>query len=92
MAHANEKEYSSDHLRNIALIGHGGSGKTTFAEVLLFAAGATNRVGKVEDGSTVSDYHPDEIERKISINTALLHCDWQGTKLNILDTPGYSGT
>jgi len=90
VAHTTEKEYSSDHLRNIALIGHGGSGKTTFAEVLLFAAGATNRVGKVEDGSTVSDYHPDEIERKISINTALLHCDWQGTKLNILDTPGYS--
>ena len=90
MAHATSKEYSTEKIRNIALIGHGGSGKTTFSEALMFTAGATTRLGKVEDGSTVSDYHPDEIERKISINTSLLHCDWQGTKVNILDTPGYS--
>ncbi|MGB2869925.1 MAG: elongation factor G [Bacteroidota bacterium] len=90
MAQATTKEYSLDKIRNIALIGHGGSGKTTLAEALLFTAGATNRIGKVEEGSTVSDYHPDEVERKISINMSLLHCDWQGFKVNILDTPGYS--
>lgn len=85
-----QKDYPPDKIRNIALIGHGGAGKTTFTEALMFTAGASTRFGRVEDGSTVSDYHPDEVERKISINTALLHCDWQGTKLNILDTPGYS--
>jgi elongation factor G len=84
------KEYSVDKLRNLAIIGHGGSGKTTLTEALLFTTGMTNRFGKVDEGSTISDYHPDEIERKISINSALLHGDWQGTKLNILDTPGYS--
>ncbi len=87
---SSQKEYPADKIRNIALIGHGGAGKTTFSEALMFTAGASNRMGRVEDGSTVSDYHPDEIERKISINTALLHADWQGIKVNILDTPGYS--
>lgn len=90
MAQATSKEYTLDKIRNIALIGHGGSGKTTLAEALLFTAGATNRLGKVEEGSTISDYHPDEVERKISINMSLLHCDWLGWKMNILDTPGYS--
>jgi elongation factor G len=84
------KEYTVDKVRNIALIGHGGSGKTTLTESLLFVSGSTARMGRVEDGSTISDYHPDEIERKISISAALLHTDWQGTKINILDTPGYS--
>ncbi|MFZ1978862.1 MAG: GTP-binding protein, partial [Bacteroidota bacterium] len=84
------KEYSVDKIRNITLIGHGGSGKTTLTESLLFVSGTAARMGRVEDGSTISDYHADEIERKISINAALLHTDWQGTKINILDTPGYS--
>ncbi len=84
------KEYTIDKIRNIALIGHGGSGKTTLTESLLFVSGTAARMGRVEDGSTISDYHADEIERKISINAALLHADWQGTKINILDTPGYS--
>ncbi|MBM4168002.1 MAG: elongation factor G [Ignavibacteria bacterium] len=79
-----------EKIRNIALIGHGGSGKTTLTEAILFTTGTVNRLGKVDDGSTVSDYHPDEIERKISINASLLHCDWQGHKINLLDTPGYS--
>ena len=57
------KEYTPDHLRNVALIGHGGAGKTSLAEAMLYAAGATTRQGRVEDGNTVSDYHPDEIER-----------------------------
>ena len=74
----------------MTLIGHGGSGKTMATELMLFDSGTVNRVGKIEEGSTVSDYHADEIERRISINSSLMHCDWQGTKLNILDTPGYS--
>lgn len=90
MAHAPSKEYPIEKIRNIALIGHGGSGKTTLTEAILFTTGTVNRLGKVDDGSTVSDYHPDEIERKISINASLLHCDWQGHKINLLDTPGYS--
>ncbi|MDP2885836.1 MAG: elongation factor G, partial [Ignavibacteria bacterium] len=90
MAIASAKEYTSEKIRNIALIGHGGSGKTTMSEAMLFTSGTSTRFGRVEDGSTVSDYHPDEIERKISINSSLLHCDWEGYKFNILDTPGYS--
>ncbi len=90
MSKSNSKEYPVDKIRNIALIGHGGSGKTTMAESLMHAAGATTRIGRVEEGNTISDYHPDEIERKISVNASLLHADWQGTKINILDTPGYS--
>jgi elongation factor G len=84
------KEYPIEKIRNIACIGHGGAGKTTLTESFMFVSGAATRMGRVEDGSTISDYHPDEIERKISINAALLHTDWQGTKINILDTPGYS--
>src|SRR5512139_1396682 len=83
------KEYTPDHLRNVALIGHGGAGKTSLAEAMLYAAGATTRQGRVEDGNTVSDYHPDEIERQISINTSLLVAEWKGNKFNLLDTPGY---
>ena len=90
MATASQKEYTSDKIRNIAFIGHGGSGKTTMSEAMLFTSGTSTRFGRVEDGSTVADYHPDEIERKISINASLLHCDWEGHKFNILDTPGYS--
>jgi elongation factor G len=84
------KDYPVDKIRNIALIGHGGSGKTMTAELMLFNSGAINRIGKIEEGSTVSDYHADEIERRISINSSIMHCDWQGTKINILDSPGYS--
>lgn len=84
------KEFSAENIRNVALIGHGGSGKTSLAEALLFGAGATNRLGRVEEGTTVSDYHPDEIERKISINSSTLVAEWKGKKINILDTPGYT--
>jgi elongation factor G len=84
------KEYPVESIRNLALVGHGGSGKTTFAEACLFSAGATTRLGRVEEGNTVSDYHADEVERQISINASLMHCEWKGAKLNILDTPGYT--
>jgi len=84
------KEYTPDHLRNVSLIGHGGAGKTSLCEAMLYSAGMTTRLGKVEEGNTLSDYHPDEIERQISINTSLLYCDWKNTKVNILDTPGYT--
>ena len=84
------KDYSPAEIRNLAIVGHATVGKTTLSESLLFSSGETNRQGTVEDGSTVSDYNADEIERKISINTSSLHCEWRNNKLNILDTPGYS--
>ena len=82
-------EFKTENIRNIALIGHGDSGKTTLAEGILFAAKESKRFGSVDDGSTISDYNPDEIERKISINSSLLHCEWNNNKINIVDTPGY---
>lgn len=84
------KEYDAGSIRNIALIGHGGSGKTTISEILLFTAGEINRIGSVTEGSTTSDYSPNEIEKQISIQTSLLHVEWNNTKLNFIDTPGYS--
>jgi elongation factor G len=84
------KEFAGDKIRNIGLVGHGGVGKTSLAETLLYCMGEINRIGKIDDGSTVSDYHPDEIERKISISTSMLHGEWKEWKINMLDTPGYS--
>ncbi|MGE5436744.1 MAG: elongation factor G [Syntrophothermus sp.] len=84
------KEYDSGSLRNIAFIGHGGSGKTSLSEIILYTAGETTRVGSISEGNTISDYTPNEIEKQISISTSLLHIEWNNTKLNIIDTPGYS--
>ncbi len=84
------KDFKVENIRNIALIGHGGVGKTSLSEALLYKMGETNRIGKVDDGTTVSDYHSDEIERKISITTTLMHGVWKEWKINILDSPGYS--
>ena len=81
--------YSSDKLRNIALVGHGGSGKTSLVEAMLFDTGAVNRLGRVDDGTAVSDWDDEERRRKMSINLSLIPCEWQGHKLNLLDTPGY---
>ena len=83
-------QYPIEDIRNLVLVGHNGTGKTTASEAILFAAGVTNRMGRVEDGTTKSDYSPDEIERKISISATMLNCQWGKTKLNILDTPGYA--
>jgi len=84
------KEFAADKIRTIALTGHGGVGKTSFAEALAFTMGETNRLGTIDEGTTVSDYHPDEIERKISISSSVLHGAYKDCKINILDTPGYS--
>ena len=84
------KEYTTQMIRNIALIGHSGSGKTSWAEALLFASKATNRRGKVEDGSTVTDFDDEEVRRGISLSLGLAPVEWKGYKLNLLDTPGYT--
>jgi elongation factor G len=76
-------------IRNVGVVGHGGVGKTSLVESLLFTAGAVNRLGKVDDGSTTTDFDPDEIKRKISINTSVAYCDWKGHRVNLVDTPGY---
>lgn len=83
------KVYTSDKIRNVALVGHGGSGKTTLIEAALYTTGVVNRIGKVEEGNTVSDYGKMEIERGMSISTSLVPIEWNDTKLNFLDTPGY---
>lgn len=83
------KEYNAEAIRNIAFVGHGGSGKTTISEILLFTSGETNRIGKVEEGNTTSDFSSNEIEKRISIASSPLHIEWNGTKINILDTPGF---
>ncbi|MCH5325259.1 MAG: elongation factor G [Eubacterium sp.] len=82
------KTYKCKNIRNIALAGHGGSGKTSVAEGLLYKCGEIERMGKVSEGSSVCDYDADEIKRKISLNTALAYCQWKDVKINILDTPG----
>lgn len=81
--------YSPDKIRNVVLVGHSSSGKTTLAEAILFNTGALKRRGLVDDGNTVSDFDPEEIRRKISINTSVLPCEYQQAKINVLDAPGY---
>jgi elongation factor G len=83
------KKYSIDRIRNITLVGHQASGKTTLAEAILYNAGAVTRIGRVEDGNTLLDYTPDEIERKISISAGIAFAEIGKTKVNIIDTPGY---
>src|SRR5919204_1574532 len=78
-----------DKIRNVAVVGHGGVGNTSLVEAILFAAGAVTRLGKVDDGTTTTDWDADEIKRKISINTAVAYCDWKGHRVNLVDTPGY---
>lgn len=81
--------FESDSIRNICIIGHGAAGKTSLTSAILFDSGAVNRLARVEDGNTVTDWEDEEIERKISIACALAHCEWNKKKINILDTPGY---
>ncbi|OPL14835.1 MAG: elongation factor G [Firmicutes bacterium ML8_F2] len=83
------KKYTSENIRNVALISHGGAGKTSLAEALLFTSGAINRLGKIESGNTTTDYDPDEIKKQVTINVGLAPLEWDGVKINLLDTPGY---
>lgn len=83
------KQYPVTNIRNVALLGHGGDGKTTLAEAMLYFSGAVDRFGKIADGTTAGDYEPEEIKRQISISTSLLPVEWRDYKINILDTPGY---
>jgi elongation factor G len=83
------KEYQPGEIRNFAIVGHASSGKTMLSECMLLCSGIINRLGSIAAGTTVSDYHENERERKISIQASLLHCEWMGKKLNFLDTPGY---
>ena len=84
------KVYQTPDIRNVALIGHGGSGKTSLTSALLYASGTLNRLGKVDDGTAITDFDDEEIDRKISLQTAVAHAEWHGTKLNLIDTPGYA--
>ncbi len=81
--------YTTDKIRNVCLLGHGGSGKTSLAEAMAYLSGITSRLGKVSDGNTISDYSKEEQKRKFSISTSVIPIEWEGYKINILDTPGY---
>src|SRR5205809_6856545 len=76
-------------IRNVGVVGHGGVGKTSLVEALLFSAGALTRLGKVDDGPTTPDFDPDDIKRKIAINTSIAYCDWKRHRVIVVDTPGY---
>ena len=81
--------YTTDKIRNVVLLGHGGAGKTSLVESMAYLAGITSRMGKVEDGNTVSDFGKEEQKRRISISTSVVPIEWEGVKINVLDTPGY---
>src|SRR5690242_15038500 len=84
------KSFSVTNVRNVGLCAHGGHGKTTLAEAMLFASGTTNRMGRADEGTTVSDYDPEEIHRHISVQLSLVPLEWKKNKVNVIDTPGYS--
>jgi elongation factor G len=84
------KSFPPAKIRNVALVGHGGAGKTSLTEALLYCAGAINRLGRVEDGSTTTDFDPEEVRRGISLSLALAPIEFAGHKINVLDTPGYA--
>ncbi len=83
------RKYAVDRLRNLAIVAHGGAGKTSLAEAMLHCAGATDRLGKTDDGNTVMDWDQEEVRRKVSINASIATFEWKGHKFNLLDTPGY---
>ncbi len=83
------KTYSTDSIRNVVFLGHGGSGKTTLVDSICYSAGATNRKGSVPEGTTITDFTPEEKDHGITISSAVAHVDWQGTKVNLIDTPGF---
>ena len=81
--------YTTDKIRNVALLGHGGAGKTSLAEAMAYLSGITSRLVKVDDGNTVSDFGKEEQKRKISISTSVIPVEWEGYKINIIDAPGF---
>ena len=83
------KEYKTENLRNVCLLGHASAGKTSIGEAMLYNTGVLDRFGKVDDGTTTLDFDPEEIKRKISISAAVAPCDWKDIRINVIDTPGY---
>ena len=83
------KVYKTQDIRNVAVLGHGGCGKTSLVEAMAHVTGVTTRQGRVEDGNTISDYDKEEIKRKFSITTSVVPIEWGKVKINVLDTPGY---
>ena len=81
--------FTTDRIRNVVLLGHGGAGKTSLVEAMAYLSGQTGRMGKISDGNTVSDFDKEEIKRSFSIQTTVIPILWDNTKINILDTPGY---
>ncbi|HZG68670.1 MAG TPA: GTP-binding protein, partial [Herpetosiphonaceae bacterium] len=84
------KSYTPDLIHNIGVFGHGGSGKTTLVEALLYTAKATTRLGRVEDGTTICDYDPDEQKRRMSVNLAVAPLEWKDNKITLIDVPGFA--
>jgi len=84
------RSYRAEQIRNVGLFSHGGAGKTSLTEALLFTSKAINRLGRVDEGNTVSDFDPDEVKRHISVNTSVAPCEWRDVKLNLIDAPGYA--
>ena len=84
------KTFASSKLRNVGLFSHGGAGKTSLTEAILFNAGHITRLGKVDEGNTVTDYLPEEVKRKVTVNTTPTPIEWKECKINLLDTPGYT--
>ena len=81
--------FTTDKIRNVVLLGHGGSGKTSLVEALAYLSGMTKRMGTIDNGNTISDYDKEEIKRKNSLKTSVVPIEWEGYKVNILDTPGF---
>src|SRR6478735_10940718 len=84
------KVYDAASIRNIAVVGHGGCGKTQLVSTMLFVAGAVNRIGRVDDGTTVTDFDDEEVARKHTLSSSLAYAEWQKSKINIIDTPGFA--
>ena len=80
---------NSDTIRNVVFVAHSGAGKTSLTEAMAYVTGQTSRLGRVEDGNTISDFDPDEVERGMSINLSVVPCPWRGATVNVIDTPGY---
>lgn len=84
------QKFLGENIRNLVFVSHSGTGKTTLAEAMMFKSGTINRLGRVEDGNTISDYEPEEVKRQTSVQTSVIPCVWNNNKLNVLDTPGYA--